>query len=189
MTEQEAANSESGGMLLAATTIFACGVLCAPLLTALPQLTLRNWIYWVGGRIVWQLGGTIWFGIAFWEAVDGKEFRWKGAALGALLGLALCFNPVLDIICGPQLWEGRVTHVEIWEGEVFRVGSGHTPTIHARITIETQEREQRIKLSGRQVNLWGAVFDHCYESGGMMRAVVLQHLNVILDADCSTVGE
>ena len=65
--------------------------------------------------------------------------------------------------------------------------TGFSETIHARIHIQTQDREQRIELSGRQVNLWGEVFDRCYQRGGVIRAVALRRLNVILDADCSTI--
>ena len=175
-------------MVIIATTIFVSGALVAFALTSLPKLTLHNWIYWAGGRIVWQLGGAVWFGFAIWDAVETYEDRWKGAAVGALLGLALCFNPVLDLIRGPQLWEGRVVHVKIWEERIYRNLGAYSITIHARINIKTQDNEQQIKLSGRQVNLWGAVFDHCYQSGGMTRAVVLQHLNVVLDADCSAMS-
>jgi hypothetical protein len=172
-------------MVIPATTIFVSGAFLAFALTSLPRLTLHNWIYWAGGRIMWQLGGGVWFGIALWNALEGRD-HWKGAALGALIGLALCFNPVADIVWGPHVWQGRVTHVEIWHGRLYR-RTGFSETIHARIHIQTQDNEQHIELSGRQVDLWGEVFEQCYQSGGMIRAVALRRLNVILDADCSTI--
>lgn len=175
-------------MVIAATTFFASGALCAFALTALPKLTLDNWIYWVGGRIVWQLGGAVWFGVAFWDAVETYEDRWKGAALGALLGLALCFNPVLDVIRGPQVWEGQVKYVRIWQERTFRSTGGSSLTIHARITVETKGQEHQLKLSGRQVDIWGTIFQDCYESNCTIHTVVLQHLNVVLDTDCSPAG-
>lgn len=175
-------------MVIAATTFFASGAFCAFALTALPKLTLDNWIYWVGGRIVWQLGGAIWFGVALCDALEAQGCRWKGAALGTLLGLALCFNPVLDVIRGPQVWEGQVKYVRIWEERTFRPTGGSSPTIHARITVETKGQEHQLKLSGRQVNIWGTIFQDCYESNCTIHTVVLQHLNVVLDTDCSPAG-
>lgn len=190
MTKQTTTNSQSDWMVLAATTFFVSGAFLAFALTAFPKLTLDNWIYWVGGRIVWQLGGAIWFGVVLCNAdvLETQGCPWKGAALGALLGLALCFNPVLDVIRGTQVWEGRVTYVSIWEERIFRTTGGSSPTIHARITVESNGQDHQLKLSGRQANIWGTIFQDCYKSNSTIHTVVLQHLNIILDANCSSTG-
>lgn len=186
MAMKTATNSNSEWMIVAATTFFVTGAFSAGAFTALPKLTLDNWMYWVGGRIVWQLGGAIWFGIALCDALGEQEYRWKGAALAALLGLALCFNPVLDVIRGPQVWEGQVTDASIWRWDEPPPDEG--PRIKARIIIENVGQERQIKLSGRQANIWGPMFQDFNESKCTIHMVVLQHSKIVLDAKCSHTG-
>lgn len=185
MTKRPAGRLGSDWQWIVALVIFVCGAFGGFALTALPKLSLQDWGCWVGGRIVWQLGGAIWCGATIAAALGAPELRWKGALLVGLLGLVLCFNPVLDVIAGPQLWEGQVTQAEIWQQRLYRAGGGSTLTIHAQINIETREKEHQLKLSGRQVNLWGDVFAQCYQSGDIIRAVILPNLKIVLDAECA----
>ena len=57
MTERPIYKLGSDWQWIVALVIFVCGAFGGFALTALPKLSLQNWGYWVGGRIVWQLGG------------------------------------------------------------------------------------------------------------------------------------
>lgn len=132
---------------------------------------------------MWQLGGAVWFGAAICDPLG--EPRWKGAALNLLLGLALCFNPVLDAVRGPQALEGAVTGVWVSRGQVWRQSDAYSPTIHARVGVETAEGAWRLDLRGRQANLWVGRFEACREREDTVHAMVLRHLDAVLDLTCS----
>lgn len=151
------------------------------------MLTCDDWFYWVGGRILWQLGGAIWFGMVVFDVLELYDSALKSAILGAtagtVVGLALCFNAVLDVLYQPQIWNGEITQVEVMEGRIYRK-TGYSPTIHARIGVQTPDGKQLLKLSGRQAGLWVEKFEACRQRGGKIRVVVLRHLDVVLDATC-----
>ncbi len=187
MNKRQTTHFGSEGVWVAALVFFATGAFCGFFLTALPRLTLHDWIYWVGARIIWQLGGAIWFGAAV--CVPLAEPYWKGTALGALLGLVLCFNPVLDVVRGPERWEGKITRIVIWNDQIWRRSGGYSLTVHGQVDIRGQGNAYQLELSGRQVSEWEKIFRQCHESNSTIHAVVLRHLNVVLEADCETMSD
>ncbi len=182
--KSQAASPQSNWMWIVALVFFATGAIGGFFLTSLPNLTLDDWFYWVSGRILWQLGGAIWFGATICAPLDVP--RWKGAGLGALLGLVLCFIPLLDVVQGPQKLEGRVTDVLVWHDKIWRESGAYSITIHGQVKIETQEGKHQLELGGRQVNEWAERFRQCQEHSGAVHTVILRHLNVVLDVVCSS---
>ncbi len=159
------------------------------------NLTPGNWVYWLEGGLVLRLGGAIWCSFAFWILV--KEQYWLIMAfclVFVLVGLALCFNSVLDLISGPQLLEARVTDVKVWNEVRRRYGSSSKTvsvrfeeTTYARIHLKAQGKEQQITISSdyEKFDLWVEAFKHCYQTNGVARVVLLRHLDIILGVECS----
>jgi hypothetical protein len=171
-------------MLIIALIFFVTGAFCGFFLTSLPKLTHNNWFWLFAGRIAWQLGGAIWFCASVCDPQG--ESQWKGAVTGIILGGLLCFNPLFDIIKGPQKIEGIVTDVQVSHGKIWRKNGAYSNTIHSRIYIETTDKRHQIKLSGRQANLWSDKFMSCKKPSCAVHTLILLHTNIVLDISCSS---
>jgi len=172
-------------MWVAALVFFVAGALGGFFLTALPIMSPNDWRYWIAGRIVWQLGGAIWFGAAVCAPLDAP--KWKGAALGALFGAILCFQPLLDLALGPLELEGQVVQVNVWQGRAWRQYGAYSTTTHAQIELEGEAKQSyRLKLSGRQVQAWAERFSVCHKNQTATRVLVLRHLQNVIELVCET---
>lgn len=166
-----------------ALCVFVTGAFAGALLTALLRLTPADWYYWVGLRILWQLGGALWFGyelgreLVSWQQYSSKAF-WKSVAGGAVLGAALCINPLLDVVRGPLVVEGAVV------GERYARGVGFR-SIRLHVVIESADG-MRYEASpwGRQANIYGRMMGNCGSTKSGRRFVILRRLGVFLSVGC-----
>jgi membrane protein implicated in regulation of membrane protease activity len=168
--------------------IFSFGLILGFVLTMAPIMTPQTWIYWVGGRILWQLGGSLWLFLRVMWLMGFSFFNClMGILLGILVGLVQCYNPVLDVICGPQLFEGRVINIEKQIQKIYR-RTGFSQTTHSIIKIETHDGERAITLTGPQT-FWEEVFEQVQRSHAKIRVVILRHLHLVLEVQESPTGQ
>jgi hypothetical protein len=95
-----------------AIVFFSTGAFLGFFVTNFSPATPHDW--WISAliRVVWQLGGALAVtASAFREAmwVDKKNVTKLGAGMIAV-GLLLCYNPLLDLIQGPEVLHG---HLEV----------------------------------------------------------------------------
>lgn len=167
---------------IVAVTCFATGAFGGFLLTGMPSLTEGNWLLLVGGRVLWQLGGAIWLGLA--TAALFEATRWKFALPFAVVGVLLCFNPLLDLVRGPEILEGKLTRVEYLEGSVWTTRAP-TKTIDAIIEVETRDGERtRFQPSGRHANQWSETLRQCQSRRSDVRIVLLRRLDAAIQVEC-----
>lgn len=150
--------------------------------TAMASPTLATWWQAPLVRAIWQIGGAVVLCVCTWHfAADNGAQRSPairfllGAAL--LAGLALGFNPVLDLLSGPQLLRGvseiNVTHshgpgAKIWANFKAKDASGST---------------HEVDLTGWSANDALERLERC-EGASELDVVVLLHLDRVLDVRC-----
>jgi len=174
--------SKTDLILIISVLFWVSGIFFGFFLTSFPELTVNNWFWWLGARIVWQLGGSIWFCSAVCNPLGENKF--KGAITGSVIGLALCFNPLLDIFNGPQKIKGKITGVHEFNEKIWRKNGAYSNSIHSRIYIETDEKKYKLKLSGRQANLWSDKFLKCKKSKMPVNAIFLRNTDTVLEINC-----
>lgn len=171
----------SAGWIIA-ITCFATGAFGGFLLTGMPSLTEGNWLYLVGGRVLWQLGSAIWLGLA--TAALFEATRWKFVLPCALVGGLLCFNPLLDLVRGPQVIEGKLAQVKYLEGTLWTTRMP-TKTIEAIIEVETRDGgRERYHPRGRHANQWSETLRRCVTQRSDVRIVLLRRLDAAIQVEC-----
>src|ERR687896_2479957 len=81
--------------LIVSICVFAAGAFACFFLTALVRLTPSDWHYWVGARVLWQLGGGLWLGYEVGRLMTGRLYRLGSVAVCGALGAVLCcVNPL-----------------------------------------------------------------------------------------------
>lgn len=143
-----------------------------------------------------QVGAALWCGFSFCLLLTKEELFPKQALVWflifSLVGFALCFNPVLDLISGLQVLEGRVTDVKVWE-EVRKRYGGSPKTVsvrfekatYARVHLKIQDKEQIITESSLRGLEMIEAFKRCHQNNGVARVTLLRHLDVVLEVECS----
>ena len=129
--------------LIVSLCVFAAGAFAGFFLTALVRLTPSDWHYWVGARVLWQLGGGLWFGYEVGRLMTGRLF-WLSTAVCGALGALLCLNPLLDLIRGPLVAEGSIVSESYDRNRTRR-------SVKARVVIQSSDGAlHELSLRGRR---------------------------------------
>lgn len=167
---------------IVAITCFATGAFGGFLLTSIPRLTEGNWLLLVGGRVLWQLGSAIWLGLA--TAALFEATRWKFVVPFAVVGALLCFNPLLDLVRGPKVIEGKLAQATYAQGSVW-ITRAPTKTIEAAIEVETRDGgRERFHPRGRQATQWSETLHQCVTRRSDVRIVLLRRLDAAIQVEC-----
>ena len=177
-------SSESLGQvtrLLVSVCVFATGAFAGFFLTALVRLTPSDWYYWVGLRVLWQLGGALWLGFEvgrlLTEGAKSYGVLLISAACCGAVGAVLCINPLLDVIRGPLVIEGSVVN-ERYERNRLR-------SIKAHVRIQSSDGSlHEFSPWGRQANIYAQLVESCGGSSAANRFVILRHLDTFLSVEC-----
>lgn len=156
--------------------VFAAGAFAGFFLTALVQLTPSDWRYWAGARVLWQLGGALWFGYETGRLMTGRFF-WASTLGCAALGALLCLNPLLDLARGPLV--GSAVEDERYNRNRTR------RSVKARVVVRSADgAPHELSLWGRQANVYEGLTEPCGGPQGVTRVVVLRHLDAFLSVEC-----
>jgi hypothetical protein len=161
--------------------VFAAGAFAGFLLTALVRLTPSDWHYWVGARVLWQLGGGLWLGYEVGRMMTDR-FSWKSVAgcvaVCGSLGAVLCLNPLLDLIRGPLDAEGSIVSERHHRNRARR-------SIKSRVAVRSSDGEfHELSLWERQANIYEGLTESCGGAQAVTRFVVLRHLDAFLGVEC-----
>src|SRR5688500_16084072 len=160
--------------LIVSLCVFAAGAFAGFFLTALVRLTPSDWHYWVGARVLWQLGGGLWFGYEVGRLMTGRLF-WLSTAVCAALGAMLCLNPLLDLIRGPLAAEGSIVSERYERNRTRR-------SVKAHVVIQSSDgAHHELSLCGRQANIYEDLTEGCGGPQAASRFVILRHLDAFLD--------
>lgn len=164
--------------LIISICVFAAGAFAGFFLTALIRLTPADWHYWVGARVLWQLGGGLWLGYELGRLMAGRLFRLSSVAACGALGAVLCLNPLLDLCRGPLAAEGSIVSERYDRNRARR-------SVKARVVIQsTDGARHELSLWGRQANIYEELTGGCGGPQAVTRVVVLRHLDAFLSVEC-----
>ena len=162
---------------IAALCVFVAGAFAGAFLTSLVRLAPSDWHYWVGARVLWQLGGGLWFGYELGRLMTDR-FSWQSVAACGALGAVLSLNPLLDLIRGPLAVEGAIVSERYDRNEVRR-------SIKARVAIRSADGTlHELNLWGRQANIYEELAEGCGGPQAGTRFVFLRHLDAFLSVEC-----
>jgi hypothetical protein len=157
--------------------VFVAGAFAAFFLTAVVRLTPSDWHYWVGARVLWQLGGGLWFGYEVGRLMTDR-FSWGSTAACGALGAVLCLNPLLDLTRGPLAVEGSIVSERYDRKQTRR-------SIKASVVIRSSDGAlHELSLWGRQANIYEDMAEGCGGPQAGTRFVVLRHLDAFLSFEC-----
>lgn len=157
--------------------VFAAGAFAGFFLTAVVRLTPEDWRYWVGARVLWQLGGGLWFGYELGRLMT-ERVAWQSVAACGGLGAMLCLNPLLDLTRGPLVADGPIVKEEYDRNRARR-------SIKTRVLIRSSDGElHELSLWGRQANIYEDRIEDCGGPRAVKRSVVLRHLDAFLAVEC-----
>ena len=163
--------------LIVSLCVFAAGAFAGLFLTALVRLTPSDWHYWVGARVLWQLGGGLWFGYEVGRLMTDRLF-WPSVAVCGALGAVLCLNPLLDLMRGPLVAEGSIVSERYDRYRTRR-------SIKARVVIQSSDGAlHELSLWGRQANIYEDLTEGCGGPQAATRFVILRHLDTFLSVGC-----
>ena len=163
--------------MLVSICVFATGAFGGFFLTSVIQLTPSDWHYWVGARVLWQLGGGLWLG---YEAGRLMSTRLSliGMAVCGALGAVLCLNPLLDLIRGPLVAEGAIVSESYDRNRSRR-------SIKAHVVIQSPDGTlHELSPWGRQANIYGNLTEACGGPQAASKFIVLRHLDAFLGVEC-----
>ncbi|MFT5861032.1 MAG: hypothetical protein ACI865_003150 [Flavobacteriaceae bacterium] len=152
-------------------TVFVSGALLGPLLTSLISLTNESWQFWLGFRIIWVVGGGIWFGLSIGITANYKPILLM--VLGAVFGGMLSYNPLSDIISGP-------IHGEYISASTETRGFRRNQISGTLTFIDANNQERNIEPGGLHANNMENMLEGC--SYG--EVVVLIHMDILLSLEC-----
>jgi len=142
------------------------------------RLTPSDWHYWVGARVLWQLGGGLWLGYEVSCLMTGRLFRLSSVAACGALGAALCLNPLLDLTRGPLVAEGSIVSERYDRNRARR-------SLKARVVIQSSDGTlHELSLLGRQANIYEELTEGCGGPQAVSGFVVLRHLDAFLSVGC-----
>ena len=157
--------------------VFAAGAFAGFFLTALVRLTPEDWHYWVGARVLWQLGGGLWFGYEVGRLMT-ERFWWGSVAACGALGALLCLNPLLDLARGPLVADGPIVKEDYDRNRTRR-------SVKAGVVVRSADGElHELSLWGRQANIYEDLTEACGGPQAVERAVVLRSLDAFLGVEC-----
>jgi hypothetical protein len=171
--------------LLSSCVIFGTGACLGFLLTNFASPTLETWWWALAARAVWTLGGAVLLTIAIaLEARGAYTLRepqvWALMAGLLLVGGLLCFNPLRDLLEGPQELQG-VPELEVTRTHSGTRGGGG---IWASLALrDKQDQPVELDFAG-----WGATtaeerLEGC-ALGQPVRLWVLRHVQQVLEVSC-----
>lgn len=132
MSKQNSSNREISRILIP-SIFFAFGIFFAFFLTHKDVLNENNWKTLVIIRIIWQLGGAIWTGIAILTFFSTTKRKLINIFVFFVLGIALSFNALVDLFRGPIQLSGSVEN--ILEDTTFIPSSGYSMGSDQKINI------------------------------------------------------
>ena len=164
--------------LIVSICVFAAGAFAGFFLTAVVRLTPEDWHYWVGARVLWQLGGGLWLGYEVGRLMTGRLFWLGSVAVCGALGAVLCLNPLLDLTRGPLVAEGSIVSERYDRNRARR-------SIKARVVIQSSDGAlHELSLWGRQANIYEDLMEGCGGPQAATRFVILRHLDAFLSVGC-----
>lgn len=157
-----------------------CTSLPGFLVTNFSSPTLATWWHALLVRVVWQLGGAVFLAIMVVSEGPVERPLRVFAVVLLLIGMAISFNPLRDLIEGPLLLRGRPSLKVVKFYNKFRGKNQIWGTL--RVTNQDGSEEE-VDLAG-----WGATeaiekLDVCREDGDV-ELVVLRHVERVLDVRC-----
>ncbi|MCB0006870.1 MAG: hypothetical protein KDE04_10465, partial [Anaerolineales bacterium] len=161
---------------------FVGAIFLGSLLTSLPALHSHNWFFWVGLRLLVQIGGGLWFGYALADMMELG--RWQIALVFLLFGAVISMNALLDAVQGPQPVEGTVA-AYVPETNYLHDSFGWQLGLRAQIELESSDGHFMVLTpAGAQVPRWRETVRRCRESDLPIQFLMLTRLEIILDAHC-----
>ena len=151
---------------IASLIFFASGAFLGFFLTAFVPMGPSSWPWVVYGRIVWQFGGAVWFGVSggllLARSLKGR-LLW--IVILTLIGGLLCLNPLRDVIenRGPvHLESARL--VDFDEDRVS-LKSGARGIIVELTFRDEDGREFSPRARGLHANRWQWALEDCEKQG------------------------
>ncbi|MBW2262557.1 MAG: hypothetical protein JRG91_11340 [Deltaproteobacteria bacterium] len=174
---------------VASLIFFASGAFLGFFLTAFIPVGPSSWPYVVYGRIIWQLGGAVWFGVScgclFASSLKGRMLC---VVLGSLVGGLLCFNPLRDVIenQGPVHLEGaRLVDFDVKPVSLKSSARGIIAELRFR---DDHGREVSLRTRGLHANRWQRAFQDCEKRGWRSEQPVdvtaFEHLGTLVELRC-----
>lgn len=162
--------------------VFAVGAFAGYALTAFAPIRPGAWWLWPALRVLLQLGGGTWLGIAMMGLMDASRF--KGALIFGVLSLLLCYNPLLDLARGPLRVDGTLVEGGMHRGTLMRGSGAQSPTIHGRIVVEDESGQRwTLRPMGLQANRLDDLLAEC--QGERVHVEALRYLDVVMTLRCS----
>lgn len=170
--------------LLVASTVYITGLSLGFLVTGFATPTLDTWPWAIGVRVIWQLGGTVLILVfilrfAIRNGNAGKRSVWVLTGLAAALGLAAAYNPLRDLVSGPQ-----VLRVTDFDKKLTRNLKSPTSRIFITLKAITPDGQPReIHLAGWSADTADDLLGRCGSTTGAT-VTVLVHVGNVLAAKC-----
>ncbi|MBI2037664.1 MAG: hypothetical protein HYT15_01875 [Candidatus Magasanikbacteria bacterium] len=181
---------ESMGMALltvAAITFWMTGLVLGFFVTLFSSPTPETWWWALAIRVVWQIGGAAFFGLAilFDSSLIRKEDRkkiggWIFVAVCVAIGVLVSLNPLRDLVQGPVTIHGTI-NLEI----LRQMRPKYGPSIRGALEIATPEgTHYGVNMFGWPVQKAEEILEQCDNTGEIAIIVMLQRMNRLLDAWC-----
>lgn len=129
-------NSSEGrevSRILIPSIFFILGIFFAFFLTHKDILSQSNWKILVIVRIIWQLGGAIWIGLAITTFFSTYKRKTINVFAFLFLGILLSFNALVDFIRGPIILTG--TFIKQTTEKTFIPSSGYSMGTEQDISV------------------------------------------------------
>ncbi len=176
------------GMALAtfgAVTVVATGFTVGFFVTHFSSPTLETWWWALAVRVVWQIGGALFFAITILAAAElgrggfRKAGPWIFVLVCAAVGTLAALNPLRDLATGPFVTRGTA-ELEVDRRTRVRGGAGIWAQMHVTTTDGAQ---YTFSMTGWAAEKTEEILKKC-EGTNEVEITMLRRTKRVLDARC-----